>query len=35
LLQSFMPGQGFLCRLHHAVSPFLRTATGLSRRTGS
>src|SRR5438128_3543834 len=30
LLQSFMSGQCFLCRLHHAVSPFLRTSTGLS-----
>jgi hypothetical protein len=35
LLQSFMPGQCFLCRLHHAVSPFLRTSTCLSRSTVS
>ena len=35
LLQSFMPGQCFLCRLHHAISPFLRTSAGLSRSTVS
>ena len=33
VLQSFMPGHWFLCRLPHAVSPFLRTATCVSRRT--
>jgi hypothetical protein len=35
LLPSFMPGQCFLCRLHHAVSPFLRTSTCWSRSTVS
>jgi len=33
VLQSFMPGPCFLCRLPHAVSPFRRTSTCLSQRT--
>ena len=35
VLQACMPGPGFLCRLHPAVRPFLRTSTGLARRTVS
>jgi hypothetical protein len=35
LLQSFLPGQCFLCRLRHAVSPFLPTSNCLSRSTVS